>query len=263
METTPIKILLPAYEDSSKPDAFDRIYKEIRKAGVPYSLLVLVDRDNSRGELPARNDLFRCALQDPDWQYCITLSNDIFELPQNWARELELGMDYLKYLGSHNVGALNAYGFVNTFEGHEWAQRLIDPYGNNHNIVEPTDDCFNWPGVTESAPPNPELSTACCIIRREVLEEVGLFDPGFGRGGGMEHWDYVIRMYRAGYENWLTYKVRFKADIKQGNNFKPNDTYTYYHEKWGTGLDGLSTKLFLEKAKHTSPSAGFTDFGRA
>jgi GT2 family glycosyltransferase len=255
-----LKILLPAYEDSTKPDTFDRIYKEIRKAGVPYSLLVLVDRDNSRGELPARNDLFRMALLDEDWEYCVTLSNDIYELPNNWARNLELDMED----SPKDVGALNAFGFVNTFYGCEWAQTLIDEDGQNLWLTDPStptgrEDMMVFGGMR---PPNPELSTACCIIRREVLEKVGLFDPGFGRGGGMEHWDYVIRMYQAGYQNLLTYAVTFKADIKNGNNFKPNDTTTYYREKWGTGLDGLPTKLFVEKAKYTSPSAGFTPRGR-
>src|SRR6266566_9826224 len=256
---TVLKILLPVYESSSHGN-FDRILPEIRKAGCPYQLVISVDREIRVGELPARNRLFSMALQDQDWDYCVTLSNDIFELPENWGQKL---VDHIEELPV-DVGALNAYGFVNTFPEHAWAQFLVGQDGQNLWITDPSTEMGKEDmGVFNSTtPPNPELSTACCIIKREVLEKVGLFDEGFGRGGGMEHWDYVIRMYRAGYQNLLTYRVTFKADIAHGNNFSPNDTTTYYRQKWGTVLDGLPTKVFIEKAKTTSPSAGFTAKGR-
>jgi GT2 family glycosyltransferase len=258
-----LKILLPIYEASTHPFFSDDILSQIRKAGIPYDLITLTNSNNRIGELPARNQLFKMALEnDDEWEYCITLSNDVAELPTGYAKDLLFMMHYLKFFGERKVGAMNAYGFVNTFPGRDWAQAMIDPEGANTGIILTPDMDFTKGDMERVCPPNPELSTALCIISRKCLEEVGLFDEGFGMGGGMEHWDYAIRMVRAGFENLLTYKVRFKANIKTGNNFTQNDTHIYYREKWGTGLDGLPTKAFIEKAKTTSPSAGFTDRGR-
>jgi GT2 family glycosyltransferase len=239
-----LKILLPCVSHTNQM----HVLNEVEKAGIPFSLLMLSDRGARNGELPARNALFRMALQDPDWKYCVTLSDDISELSTNWARNLEYQMDYLKYLNNGpKVGALNAYGFVNTFAGLPWAQNLIDEKGNNTGeVVIP--DMFSKYYPME-LPPNPELSTACCIMRREVLEEVGLFDEGFGKGGGMEHWDYAIRMYQHGWENLLTYMVTFKANIATGNRFQPYDTTTYYRKKYGTHFDGIPTTEFVRRAR--------------
>jgi len=234
-----LKILLPCVSHTNQT----HILNEIEKAGIPFSLIMLSDRGAQNGELPARNALFRMALQDPAWHYCATLSDDIHELPTNWAKDLVEQMDKMPA----DVGALNAYGFVNTFPGYAWAQNVIDPAGNNTGHIYTPDTAFCED--CEPTPPNPELSTALCLIRRRVLHDVGLFDELFGKGGGMEHWDYVIRMYQAGYQNLLTYKVRFKANIATGNRFEPYDTSTYYHKKWGYGFDGISTKEFIERAR--------------
>ena len=120
-----LKILLPIFE-SYDHQRYDRVFGEIRKAGVPYNLVTSIDYENRIGELPARNLLFKMALQDPNWEYCVTLSNDIFELPSLWGKKFVEQMDSMQ----KDVGALNAYGFVNTFHifgrNGEWAQYLID-----------------------------------------------------------------------------------------------------------------------------------------
>lgn len=240
MEAKILKVLLPAYESSFHPNFASHALDEIRKAGIVYDLIMLVNRDHRIGELPARNKLFKIALQDDDWDYCVCLSNDIFELPKNWAFTfVSMMTDY-----SEDVGAINAYGLVNTKNG--WGQYCIDQNGDNTGNWCP-EDSFAYTAQPDY--PNPELSTACCIMKREVLEQVGLFDEGFGMGGGMEHWDYAIRMYQKGFQNLCSARVTFKANIKDGNNFAPNDTTTYYRQKYGTHFDGISMQEFVRRAR--------------
>jgi GT2 family glycosyltransferase len=203
-----LKILLPVAEFSDRKDIdgfTPRVWKEIQKCGIPYHMYVYVHKDDRQGELPARNRLFEIALQDKDWKYCVTLSNDLTSMPDNWGKTLVDLMDSLP----ESIGA-------------------VDPYVIPEDLGADTIRNIKFQDGAEVG----EFGTACLIIRRKVLEEVGLLDTGFGVGGGMEHWDYVNRMKEKGYKNVYTTKVIVFIAVAKGNNFPPTETNTYYNQKW-------------------------------
>lgn len=85
-----------------------------------------------------------------------------------------------------------------------WLQRLLNHFTETTGAVGPTSNyvigrqssAYNHPGIYEE-----ETNTLIgffFVIRREILDVVGLLDPAFGMGGADDH-DYSIRIRQAGY----------------------------------------------------------------
>ncbi len=72
--------------------------------------------------------------------------------------------------------------------------RLITLFGDSRAL--------RIPAVTGSFAACDYLATCCCMVRREVVERIGGFDPLYGFGAEDKDLGYRVRM--AGYENYLS-----------------------------------------------------------
>jgi len=92
----------------------------------------------------------------------------------------------------------------------------ITPFSNNAEICSFPSFCRNNPPPEDpelinramelaAVPLYPDIPTAvgfCMFVRRELIREIGVFDPIFGKGYGEEN-DFSMRASKAGYRNVL------------------------------------------------------------
>lgn len=78
---------------------------------------------------------------------------------------------------------------------------------------------------------------SCMYIKRELIEEIGSFDVGFGMGY-REEVDLAFRAREAGWKVMSTPKAEYIHFVNQthGRVGIANDKYDYFMEKWGTKL---------------------------
>src|SRR2546427_12082416 len=118
-------ILLPVLQrQASDTDFMLNLIPQIAKAGEPYELLLFVETNGS-GELKARNQLFKWALERSGWEFVVTISSDVTELPQNWLTTLIEQMEQ----HPHTVGALAPYQITDWHDGRGYGQ--IEPVGKH------------------------------------------------------------------------------------------------------------------------------------
>lgn len=78
---------------------------------------------------------------------------------------------------------------------------------------------------------------SCMFIKRELIDDIGVFDEGYGMGY-REEVDYCFRAREAGYKVVSCPTAEYIHFVSQTNgqlNIK-NDTYDYFMSKWGTKL---------------------------
>jgi GT2 family glycosyltransferase len=78
---------------------------------------------------------------------------------------------------------------------------------------------------------------SCMYIKREVIEEIGVFDENFGMGY-REEVDYCFRAREAGYKIVSSPKAEYIHFVSQtsGRLNIHNDKFEYFMEKWGDKL---------------------------
>jgi GT2 family glycosyltransferase/glycosyltransferase involved in cell wall biosynthesis len=127
-------------------------------------------------------------------------------------------------LGRNDVVLLNSDCLVT----HGWLDKMrrcaasdsrigtITPFSNNAEICSAPWFCQDNPAPDDpeltnramelaAVPIYPDIPTAvgfCMFIRRELIREIGVFDPIFGKGYGEEN-DFSMRARKAGYRNVL------------------------------------------------------------
>jgi GT2 family glycosyltransferase len=163
-------------------------------AGIPCAVVIVVDYDRRGGIIPA-NAGFRAALA--------------------------LGTPFVVYL--NDDVELTQYG---------WLGRMIEALEMDtyYGIAAPSGPCRGGPQMTAGpgaergvfVMPNP-LAWFCAVLRREVLEQVGLFNPELIHYSGDS--DLTRRAQAAG---WLSVWVR---DVYMGHHPVTPDGEWWEHDK--------------------------------
>lgn len=150
------------------------------------------------------------------------------------AEALNEGFDHFRRLGFDYIGWVHP---DMRFDDPEWLAALVR-------------ELRSWPRVGKVCAANTRDNVPtelidgheqCYLIRREVLDEIGLFDEGYVGIGGYEDWDIHRRMVNAGWRVCISPHAKvFHAGM--GTRSKRDTTADQvanahrYQEKWGTNL---------------------------
>lgn len=210
-------------------DLTRRVIQSVQEnTGVPYRIIVVDDgsTDGTAEWLAAQDDLTVITNEtnqgftpsvNRGWQaatapYVVLLNNDI-EVDKLWLRTLIEGMNVRPRIGA--IGPLST-----ARQQIQWEGRHLGKQGVYLGIEY--------------------LAFFCTVLKREVIEEVGLLDEGFAPCYGEDD-DYAIRMRRKGWELALHCDVLVKHDHGQttgpaGLAKYHGHAYQRLREKWGKKL---------------------------
>jgi len=102
------------------------------------------------------------------------------------------------------------------------------------------------------------------VMKRELLDEVGLYDEKFA-GFGYDDWDWWYRVRKKGYLTAYTNKTAYQhRDSSTYNLFDQTERQKhveinrkYFKEKWGETPEDLWTKMYPEQMKVEPYREGF------
>lgn len=159
-------------------------------------------------------------------EYVLLLNNDVI-LSRNWLEKLVICMESDKNIGV--VGPLT---------NHAVGQQVINyTFSKKNNDVLKFAEIINmkYSGVYEHTH---RIIGFCMLIKREVIDQVGLLDERFGPGG-FEDYDYCLRVNQHGYKIMIAKDVFVyhfggrgysKNDLDYNNLRKQN--FQIFVDKW-------------------------------
>jgi len=113
---------------------------------------------------------------------------------------------------------------------------------NNYGIYVGTDGNsahkhFGSPRNSVKVEVQKAVEGSCMFIKRAVIDDIGVFDEGFGMGY-REEVDYCFRAREAGWKIMSTPKAEYVHLVNQthGRVGIVNDKFDYFMSKWGTKL---------------------------
>lgn len=129
-----------------------------------------------------------------------------------------------------------------------WLQKLCQPLSGDIGISGPMSTAIgSWQSrwvarnglPTCIVPENLNLAFFCAMIRRDVIETVGLLDEDFGAGLGDDD-DYCIRVRKSGYKIALVQDLRITH--KHRSTFKTLFTHDQIHNIQVSAVKKLNNK---------------------
>jgi GT2 family glycosyltransferase len=175
----------------------------LKTAGVSYAPYVVCD-DNQEGFTRTVNDGLKMALHLGADHVCI-LNDDIVAGSRNWLARLTNVLDSTPEVG------------------------IVAPGGRCKTYPQ----CKGTPGLPPKIYSVKQLAFFCAVIRRDVLETVGLLDEGFIHYGSDS--DYCLRALKAGYKLGYVQDVYMEHLAHQSTprpEWKDHDT-RLFQQRWG------------------------------
>ncbi len=203
-----------------------------RFTAVPYELII-VDNGSNDGTVDFLNQYrsgkknVRCifnsenlafskannqGIREAKGEYILLLNNDVI-LTGGWLKRMQKCLEISNRVGAAGPCTNVASGPQKISPGYEDLSEL-----QNYSCAFAIKNAGRWINCHR-------LNAFCFIIKREVVEQVGLLDERFGPGG-FEDYDYCLRIRQAGYKIMLAGDVYVHHIGGQGyepNNMNYND----------------------------------------
>jgi len=210
-----VTILIPTFFGGTMlTNCIDSIQKN-----VSHSKILLFQ--NEIGWLAAANELFNAVTTDVILlnDDCIVLTDIVKEMRNLAYSNDKIGIVGAKMLAPNQETVIN-YGIYVGKDGNTAHKH----FGESKSRVT-------------SVEQQKAVEGSCIYIKREVLDTIGLFDTGYGRGY-REEVDYCFRAREAGYQvvSCPTAEVVHFVSQTHSKLGIHNDTYDYFMSKWGTKL---------------------------
>ena len=221
-------IVIPVWNE---PESTRKCVEHLGKnTGYPYRLIII---DNGSEE-PTRKYLEGLNKRFPDYLFIRNNGN----------------LGFVKSVNQGMVASANPYVCLlnnDAYVEKAWLKNLIETVESapvNIGIANPTSNMFGKRGPDGNAPEYQELDSCkgfCMLIKKEVIEKIGLFDEVFGLGY-FEEKDFSMRAGEAGYAcarakaSYVFHadKLSFDKIENRKEIFERNEKI--FNKKWGRPL---------------------------
>lgn len=174
-------------DDSSRDDSIDFIKRNFPKAAI-------VKNKGKRGFSSNNNSGIKYAMRNCSPDYVLLLNSDIKIIDRNWLSGLVSSMNSNKTIGIEGCKLVYPSGKIQHAGLN--ADALL-PY----NIGRGEEDNGQYDRIAKAT----GVTFACALMRREMIEKIGLLDENFNMG--YEDTDYCMRARKSGFSVLYNGKV--------------------------------------------------------
>jgi len=206
------------FVDNGSTDGTKKWLKQIQKS--ENNRIKVIFNEKNLAFAKANNKGIRIAEGD----YIVLLNNDVI-LTEKWLERMILCAESMPQIGLVGPCSNTAAGVQKVSPGYRKISDL-----QKFSVAFNIQNAGRWIECHR-------LNAFCLLIKREVIEKVGLLDERFGPGG-YEDYDYCLRVRQAGYKIMLAGDTYIHHIGGQG--YEPNDLN--YH-----ALRQINKQIFIEK----------------